>query len=199
MVHIADAKFYAEVRERLNRCDVLLVEGVRSFRSMLLTLAYRIPAKRRSLGLVLESQALRRRDLTGVVVHGDVTAEAFSISWAEIPWVQRMALQLLAPLYGAALYLFATREFMSRGHSVESLSTTSLDSMPEFREALLDKRDQHLVQRIESFLAENGSRECKLAILFGGGHMPVIAGALTSRHGYEVIQSHWVTAIAAGA
>jgi hypothetical protein len=199
MVHIADPSFYDEVRSRLNRCDALLVEGVRSFRSRLLTLAYRIPARRHSLGIALQSDKLRHQDLTAVIIHGDFDVDAFSTSWQKIPWVQRMALQLVAPIYGAAMYLFATRESLCRGHSVESLQGADLDSLPKFREAILDSRDRQLVQRIETYLGQNGQKELKLAILFGGGHMPAVASALASKHRYSSVHSEWVTAIAAGA
>jgi hypothetical protein len=164
MVHIGDSSFYAAVRDRLSSCDVVIFEGVRSFHGTLLSLAYRIPAKRKSLRLVLQSDALRRSDFRGVSIHGDMDSRSFALSWAEIPLIQRAALSILAPLYGVALYLFASREYLSRG---------------------------------QSYLAERRDGQRKVAILFGGAHMPAIAEVLTSRHGYRVIHSEWLTAIAA--
>jgi hypothetical protein len=196
MVHIGDAAFYATVRDQLSRCDVLIVEGVHSFRGNLLTLAYRIPVKRKSLGLVLQSNALKRGDFPGIVIHGDMDAESFALSWKKIPWTQRMALLILAPLYGFFLYLFASREYLARGHSVDSLPDR--DTTP-VREAIVGKRNRHLIEQIESYLEEAGDSVRKVAILFGGAHMPAVAKILMSQHGYRVTHSEWIIAIAAAA
>ena len=115
--------------------------------------------------------------------------------------MQRAALLILAPLYGVAMYLFASREYLSRGHTVDSLSDPSLgrasDNVLEVRRVIVDERDLRLIERVESYLAERREEKRKVAILFGGGHMPAIAEVLTSRHGYRVIHSEWLTAIAA--
>jgi len=197
MVHIGDSSFYAAVRDRLSSCDVVIFEGVRSFQGTLLSLAYRIPAKRKSLRLVLQSDALRRSDFRGVSIHGDMDSRSFALSWAEIPLIQRAALSILAPLYGVALYLFASREYLSRGHTVDSLSDRASDDVLEIRKVIADERDLRLIERVESYLAERRDGQRKVAILFGGAHMPAIAEVLTSRHGYRVIHSEWLTAIAA--
>jgi len=196
MIHIADSSFYAAIRARLGSCDVVIVEGVRTFQSRLITLSYRIPARRRSLGLALQSEALRQSDLPGVTIHGDMDPESFALSWSQIPWIQRMAVLLLAPLFGVAMYLFASREYFTRRHTVDSLPDHREQGLSQVRELIVDERDQRLVEKIESCLAERRDDQRKVAILFGGGHMPAVVGLLTSRHAYRVVHSEWITAIA---
>ena len=115
--------------------------------------------------------------------------------------MQRAALLIVAPLYGAALYLFASREYLSRGHSVDSLPDRPFnpgsDKLVEAHDVIVDARDQRLIEKVEAYLAERRDEKRKVAILFGGGHMPAIAGVLASRHGYRVVHSEWLTAIAA--
>ena len=196
MIHIADSSFYAAIRAQLSSCDVVIVEGVRTFQSRLITLSYRIPAKRRSLGLVLQSEALRQSEFAGVSIHGDMDPESFALSWSEIPWIQRMAVLLLAPLCGVAMYLFASREYFARRHTVDSLPDRLDPGLSQVRELIVDERDQRLIARLESCLVERRDDQRKVAILFGGGHMPAVVGALTSRHAYRVVHSEWITAIA---
>ena len=196
MIHIADSSFYAAIRAQLSSCDVVIVEGVRTFQSRLITLSYRIPAKRRSLGLVLQSEALRQSEFAGVSIHGDMDPESFALSWSEIPWIQRMAVLLLAPLCGVAMYLFASREYFARRHTVDSLPDRLHPGLSQVRELIVDERDQRLIARLESCLVERRDDQRKVAILFGGGHMPAVVGALTSRHAYRVVHSEWITAIA---
>lgn len=196
MIHIADSSFYSAIRGRLSSCDAVIVEGVRGFQTTLVTLAYRIPAKRRSLGLVLQSDALRRSDLPGVTIHGDMDAKSFALSWSGIPWMQRMAALVLAPLYGVVLYLFASREYFTRRGSVDSLARRLDHPLTQVQELIVDERDQRLIETIESCLAERRDEQRKVAILFGGGHMPAVMGVLASRYGYRVVNSEWITAIA---
>jgi len=196
MIHIADSSFYSAIRARLSSCDVIIVEGVRGFQAALGTLTYRIPAKRRSLGLVLQSDALRHSELPGIKIHGDMDPKSFALSWSGIPWIQRMAVLVLAPLYGVALYLFASREYFTRRHSVDSLPDGRESTQPQVRELIVDERDQRLIETIESCLAERPNDQRKVAILFGAGHMPAVVGMLTARHAYRVVHSEWITAIA---
>jgi hypothetical protein len=200
MVHIADAAFYVAVRDRLNACDAIIFEGVHSFRVRLLTLAYRLPAKRRSLSLVLQSDAIRMSDLTARLVHGDMGGDVFAIHWAEIPLHQRIALMVLAPLYGAAMYVFGSRERFSRGHTVDSLPAreerVTDDARTSIEDVVLHERDRHLVTRIEAYLASEANQTRTAAVLFGAAHMPAVAAHLLARHGYRVARSRWVTAIA---
>ena len=203
MVHIGDPSFYEAIKARLNRCDAIIFEGVKSFRGRLLTLAYRIPAKRKSLGLVLQSVAIPRKELRPVLIHGDVGSAAFALSWAEIPWHQRIPLLVMAPLYGLALYLFATRDYLSGGHNVDSLPSRNRsaaeDAIPAFFEAIVHSRDEHLLELIEEHLSAGGNMERTTAVLFGGGHGPGIVGVLMRKHGYRVVHSEWITAIATAA
>lgn len=201
MVHIADAAFYASVNERLNNCDNLIIEGVRSFRTRLLTLSYKIPARRKSLRLTLQRNQIRPQELDATVIHGDVSAAEFALSWADVPWYERLVLLLVAPAIGIGLFIVGSRQLISRGHSVDSIpaesGATGAKSSAKFEKAILHDRDRHLLARIEEHVLANPDKEQLTAILFGGRHMPAIAEVLMSGHGYRVKKSDWLTAIAA--
>lgn len=197
MVHIADASFYAAVNDILRTCDNIVVEGVRSFRGRLLTLAYRIPARRKSLQLVLQSKAIHLDAIRARIIHGDVSGSEFAVSMSEIPMLQRIGLYLLAPVFGLALYAAGSRQIIGSGHSVDSLPHDNRsESGRALDEALLHARDRRLLERIEAhLLTESGKEQCT-AVLYGGGHIPVVAATLMSRYGYRVHRSDWITAIA---
>ena len=197
MIHIADRSFYAAIRERMASCDVLLFEGVRSFRVRLLTLSYKIPARRKSLGLVLQAHELRTSEFSGLKVSGDVEQESFGVAWREIPWKQRSVLLLLAPLYGCYLYLFGSRGSFARRASVDSIADRDAESSPAFDDVIGHQRDRRLIQKLESLLLVEDGVERKIAVTFGGRHMPAVASELMSKHGYRVVNSDWIVAIKA--
>jgi hypothetical protein len=103
MVHIGSADYYSQLRKKLEGCDVILFEGVRGLRTRILTLSYRLVAKRARLGLVVQGKSLLL-GLPARLVHTDVTAAEFEENWSQIPWRFRLAIVFIAPLYGTYLY-----------------------------------------------------------------------------------------------
>ena len=63
MLHVGAPSYFAAVKEKLDACDVVLFEGVRTFHSWLLTRSYAIATHRKRLGLVLQRDALRTASL----------------------------------------------------------------------------------------------------------------------------------------
>jgi hypothetical protein len=98
MMHVGTASYFAEVRRRLDGCDVVLFEGVQTFHSWLLTRSYAIATHRKRLGLVLQWDALRTASLKPQRIHADVSSAEFAAAWRDIPLFQRVAVLLLAPL-----------------------------------------------------------------------------------------------------
>lgn len=196
MIHIGSPAYYAEVARRLEACDVVLFEGVSSFRAWMLTRAYSIATRRKRLGLVRQRDALAIPLLRQRKIHADVNAEQFSNTWKSIPLYQRILLLLGAPLYGLWIYLVGTRHSIGRRLSTEELESRRdfdrSEAMPELQNALVTTRDVRLVEEISSALAKCGEGS-RIGIVYGAGHMRVASRLLTSKYRYRVVESEWIT------
>lgn len=193
MVHIGSADYYAQVSARLAGCDAYIFEGVRSFRVYLLTLSYRLAARRRRLGLVTQD-TLRLKSLDARRVHGDVSADEFGSHWARMPWHIRVALLVLAPLYGAYLYMTATRASIARKLNTEDLESRKdilrAEVLPGLDDVAHHSRNAHLVAVIEAEL--NGPAR-RIAVVYGAAHMRAVTRLLMDKHEYRVVHSEWLT------
>lgn len=196
MIHIGSPEYYAEVRTRLKGCDLILFEGVRTFSGKMLTLAYRLVARRKRLNLVVQNVALPLRGLAPRLICADVSSGEFQENWASIPWHLRLALVVGAPIYGAYQYLTATRESIGRRLSTEDIQSredTQLREMnPEFHKALLDRRDAKLSAAVEAVLAEPKSLAV-VGIIYGAAHMRSVTDLLVSKYGFRVAHAEWLT------
>jgi len=196
MIHIGSADYYREVRSRLDGCDVILFEGVRSVRGKALTLSYSLMAHRKRLGLVTQHDALRLEECRAELLHADVTTGEFVDGWLRIPWHWRIMISVVGPVYGAYRYLTASRASIAKGLSTEDLESREeilqSDDIPEFDEAILHRRDARLVKTIEGVL--DGSRESQvIAVIYGAAHMRVVTRALMGKLRYRVVHSEWLT------
>ena len=200
MVHIGDRSFYDEVSNRLSGCQTIIHEGVPGFRSRLLTQAYRITTRKRSLNLVQQRDEVRLDDHDARKIHADVSSKGFATNWRELPWMQQIGLLVLAPLYGLWTYLFSTRESIAKGRSRDSLSNAYAlrndDSAVAIRDVFVTKRDEFIVSQIDKYLDENQNNNEVAAILFGAGHMPAIISHLSEKYGYLSKKAEWVSVIA---
>ncbi|MDH3919917.1 MAG: hypothetical protein OEU25_17285, partial [Rhodospirillales bacterium] len=113
MIHVAAPDFYAEISRRLNDCDLVLCEGVKSPTASLLTLSYRFYAESPRLRLVSQ-KAMKLDHLKGRLIHADVTGDAFERRWRDLKTWVRFVLPLAAPLYGLYLRHFGTRAAIAR-------------------------------------------------------------------------------------
>lgn len=195
MIHIAMPEFYAAVRAQVARCDVVVCEGVRTFRVWLMTLSYRLMPLRRRLGLVLQRDALVLADLPVERVHGDVTGVEFDASWKRIPWHFRVAVLVLAPLYGAWLYFTASRASIVRRSGRDDLDRSGIFMLnEEFGHAISTDRDSRLAEVLQGLLARDAPPRL-VAIVYGGAHMPAVTDLLITRLKFQVAESGWIRAI----
>jgi hypothetical protein len=196
MIHVGSPAYYSEVKRRLDACDVVLFEGVRSFRSWLLTRAYAIATYRKRLGLVLQRDALVVPLFNQRKIHADVTAGQFSAAWGRIPLYQRALLLIGAPLYGFWLYLTGSRHSIGRGLNTEELEShrdyERFEAIPEFENVIATTRDARLVEEV-SAAVEKGDAATRIGIVYGAAHMRVVSRLLTGKYGYRVTDSEWVT------
>jgi hypothetical protein len=195
MIHIGSAEFYSQVHKKLDECDVILFEGVRTFRARMLSLSYRIVARRRRLGLVAQDASLLR-GLHGQLIHADVAPGEFKDNWSQIPAHIRFAILLIAPLYGGYHYLTATKESIGKKMKSEDLASADEimrgDFAPGLDKAIITSRDTKLIASIDS-IVNSPVTPTTVGIVYGAGHMKAVTAALMEKHHYRVNRSEWLT------
>jgi hypothetical protein len=195
MVHIGTSEYYEQVRRRLGVCDLLLFEGVRTFSGRLLTLSYRLVAKRRRLHLVTQA-VLGLKGLAPRLICADVSSAEFEDNWSRIPLHMRLALAVAAPCFGAYQYLTASRESIGKHVSAEDVQARreleGREAAPEFHRAIQDSRDAKLSAAIESALSERDP-PLNTGVIYGAAHMSSVTDLLMTKHGFRVVHSEWLT------
>jgi hypothetical protein len=83
-LHIGRPEFYREVRARVERCDLAVVEGVsRSSVGSSLTLSYRLITRNRRHGLVEQDIGPNTLDIP--VINPDLNGEEVDAGWRRVP------------------------------------------------------------------------------------------------------------------
>jgi len=184
MIHIGSSDYYAQVRARLKGCDLILFEGVRTFSGQMLSLAYRLVARRKRLNLVVQDAALPLSGLAPRLICADFSSAEFLENWSSFPWHLRLMLVLGAPIFGAYQYLTATRESIGKHLSTEDIQSSEdiqlREMNPKFDRALLDERDAKLCAAVEAVLRER-KVPAVVGIIYGAGHMRSVTDLLMGK------------------
>ncbi|HEY0683481.1 MAG TPA: hypothetical protein VGD45_14195 [Steroidobacter sp.] len=195
MIHIGSSAYYAEVRRRLSTCDVVLFEGVRSFRAWMITRAYSIATHNKRLGLVQQRHALPVATLSQRKIHADVSTDQFHAAWADIPWYQRALLFFGAPLFGLWLYFTGTRQSIGRRLNTEEVELNRdferFELRPELEKMFATTRDLRLVDEVAKAVETSGVGT-RIAVLYGAAHMRIVSRLLTGKYRYRVVESEWI-------
>lgn len=197
MIHAGTPDFYQAVAARLRECHLIVAEGIagRSIAMWALTLAYRLPVRRRRLALTI--QRIDYASLGIPVVWPDVSAKQFTRGWRSIPAAERIAVWCLAPPLAVALWLFGTRRFIARYLRMDDRPIHHDDDIQEapngLTELLLDHRDALLMRCLASIHETRHGEQIDVAVVYGAGHMPTIAHELLRRYGYRPRTAEWLT------
>jgi len=196
MIHLGSPGYYRSVTARLAGCDLIVAEGVsgRSVVASALTLAYRLPARSRRLGLTV--QDIDYASLGIPIVRPDVTARQFRERWRSVPALQRLAVWCLVPPFALAFALLGTRRTLSRYLALDDLPTPLEDQarqmIPQLTELLLDHRDGLLVDCLASIHQAHQSESIDVAVVYGAEHMRAVAHELLRRYGYRPREAEWL-------
>lgn len=195
-MHIGDQEFYDEVLNRVANCDVIMVEGVKSVTSTVIASSYRYAIHNRDLGLVLQPK-IKSEDVTGKIVHADVSTRDFERKWASLRLFTKLQLYTIAPLYGLYLRYFATRESIARRSNTEfAIGRGDLlqdEEWDEFDEILVNWRDRELIERLNKEIKKAKLSRKNIAIIYGAEHMRAVVKFLFDTKGYRVESSEWLT------
>ena len=197
MIHVGAQEFYEEVTERLADCDVILLEGVRSWSTPVITSSYRYMVRKRSLGLVLQHDHMQLQHLNAKLVRADVAGKAFSTKFRALPLWLRMVVYVYAPIYGYGLRWTMTREKLAKRLGTEDRKrredVSDHEDVEKFIAVLLDWRDEHLIGIIEQHRREPANAAGCIGIVYGAQHMRAVLRHLIGRLGYRVAKAEWVT------
>jgi hypothetical protein len=197
MVHLGAPAFYREVEARLAQCQLIVAEGVagRSLLASTLTLAYRLPARGRRGGLVVQQI---KGPAGTAVIQPDVTAAEFKSGMREVPLRQRVLVYCLVPPVAVAFWLLGPRRVFAR-------YLRSLDDLPSAQdlwireragdlvEQLVDRRDAKLVEALATIHDERQDEQLDVAVVYGAEHMAAVVHQLAARYGYRPRSAEWLT------
>jgi hypothetical protein len=193
MVHVGEPAFYEATYRDAFAHDVVLVEGVNSPVVRRVTRSYRWQVGSRAMaGLVVQPLA-RGEVISGRVVHADLSAGEFAQEWRRVPLWTRAMIYVLAPMVGLC------RRYSSRAAIAKNLACDDEPGVGELlaidpetgglTQALLSSRDDRLVERLDSELADAKPRS--LAIVYGALHMRAVVRAITTRYDYFASGAEW--------
>jgi len=196
MVHLGDAKFYAEVETRLRAVDVVVAEGVhgRSPHARAITSVYRWLEGCERLDLVVQ-----RIDYPGLgvpVICPDMNAAEFDRAWRQVPLRQSVPFTALSHVVGLGLRLFATRRFIAGFLGIDDLPSADEvlygDGWAAVDAVVVEARDRRLVEYLEATHDQLGDLPSTVAVVYGAHHVRAIVRALF-RLGYRAVDSEWLT------
>lgn len=194
MVHIGEARYYAEVRRLLRECDLVVAEGIlgRSRRASALTMAYRL-TKGGRLGLV--QQNLDLKSLRVPVRYPDMRGEDFDKAVGTIPFRQRWMLWITLPVYVPYVFAFGTRARLARALELDDDHGLGgyIEGFDEWEEVLVDQRDRLLIEELSAIHEEHHAEPLTVGVVYGAQHMIAVVHVMSARFGYVPRAARWVT------
>ena len=172
MMHVGEADFYQKISQSFPTNSIILMEGVTDDRNLLTN---KLSYKRMAGSLGLTEQQEEFAPIRGEIVHADVDIAQFSTNTIAF-------LNLIMLLH-------------SKGVNAETvLKLLEYSPPPHFEEQLIEdllrKRTRHLVEEIQTRLAESAN----LMVPWGAAHMPGIAEGILAA-GFHLSASREYTVI----
>ena len=194
MVHLGEARFYAEVTEHLRGCDLLVVEGIggRSASVEALTSYKRLAGVER-FGLVL--QDIDVRALGVELIRPDLDAEGFDERWARLHWAERAAARVAFPAMSWALRFVGTRRMLAEHMAMNDLPEgLEIEDLPfaGIEDLVVDQRDRRLVDALTAIDAKRSHEEITVGVVYGAAHIRAVVRALWAL-GYRPGSGEWLT------
>jgi hypothetical protein len=195
MLHIGRPEFYREVRARVERCDLAVVEGVgRSSAGSSLTLSYRLIPRNRRHGLVEQDIGPNTLDIP--VINPDLNGEEVDAGWRRVPAWQRATLRMMAPVVGLTAALRGPDWRHATTDDVPSPEDEQFqEQAPELANLINDSRDRRLVQALVDIHEERSAEDIDVAVVYGAGHMGAVVHALLRSYRYIPGDAEFLTVV----
>jgi hypothetical protein len=189
MVHAASEEFYKGVQTELEKCDVILFEGVNSTKTNLVTRIYEIAAAGPRLRLKLQRRSLDLEKLRERMVHADQDEISFNKGWKSLPFGTRLFIGMVGPLIGGLAYFLLDRETLAKGLEPSSLPASKYWADEEDKplsELIGISRDRYIIKKLQTCYKENQGSEIRIGVLFGASHAEAVEAYLTDSLGFHV-------------
>lgn len=198
MVHIGTKQFFQEVQQKLSSCDVIMIEGIKSFYGKWVNFSYKIATKVNRLGLVAQQDALDLSPFGSKVINTDLPGAEFDRKHSLLPILFRLWLIVMLPIYTFFIYLFSSRDLIADHIAIADLPSreeilNSNEKTDQLDSLLLDERDKNIIKAIMEFQGNNLGQKKTVGILYGAAHMRNITNYLITEQGYKVVNAEYIT------
>jgi hypothetical protein len=198
MIHVGTKEYYDDICGRLESCDLILAEGVKSKKAHLLTLTYRIVKNIRRMDLITQSGGMQISSFRDKIIDSDMNEDVFDDHWSSLSVGIRALIFTIVPMYVIYLFVFGTRRLIAQNIALEDLpsrdETLSQDERFEkLDDFLIDKRDQKLIDRIKHLHDVGGNEKKIVGIVYGARHMRHVVNFLLLKWHYKIAKAEWVT------
>ncbi len=195
MLHIAEPSFYEEISRRLSDCDAILNEGIDGKITSSITSSYLQLTKNPKFGLVSQN-SMSLDHVRSRMKNVDIGEAQFATAWSKLPILERFIIPVISRVFGFYLRHFGRRSDLARHMTMDLRETREelLGESPfEVETLILDTRDEILLNAIDQQLAEIGTGQQCIGILYGAAHMRAVAWHLIKKHDFMLSNGDWVT------
>ena len=194
MIHIGEQKFYDKIKEKILECDELIYEGIGGKRTKFINGRKKLSEE---LGLVMQNDALKLRELELKITHGDFTAEEAKSEWKEVKLSERLKDRIVDPL---RLYFMSSKmsrkklaKFFMKSYAENHLAYgPSFDEKGTTENFYCARREKKVFEIIKQRMSIEKNHEKVIGILYGAGHMDRFSRKLIDNYGYHVCNGQFV-------
>lgn len=200
IVGAAIPEYYEQIKNELEKYDLIYLSGSKSRYSWPQRFAYKILTLRPDLGLVTARKIIDIQRLKARIIYADQKSEAFNKSWLKLSWVLRFLFILAMPIYGIYLFLTFNREKLAKFYEPSNLPATDghwdNDNDEEgFLDGHTSRRKKYTIDKFKEFFNEHRESDLKIAIIAGSSRAELISDYLCRNEGFHVASAIGVTII----
>lgn len=188
MVHVGEQAFYDEVAARARLCQLLVAEGVPS--------RY-VPAQawmaRHHQGHLVDQLAALPLERLGVPVRWEADPEAGErMPSRKIDIAGAATIGLMRAFFNPQI-LSSLDQAEAYDESAENATGSKFDQFLEHNVSTV--RNARLMRVLDEIQRDHAADQLTVGVVFGAGHMPVVAHHLCDQHGYIATSAEWLTVI----
>ncbi|MEK6482551.1 hypothetical protein WJR50_33795 [Catalinimonas sp. 4WD22] len=195
VLHIGSTEFYQEVIAELNKCDLILYEGVGLKKLEGFKHAYRQFASR--LGLVYQGDEINTKKFGSKLIHADFNREIAEQEWKKIPVISRLLFRTLYPIGLFFLSHYYTKSSLAKSyrqkHELDDqfwfMTHGKANSVENF---INIKREKTIFNAIDQQIDE-ASKEIRIGVIYGAGHMKKVLNYLMDTYSFKIVDSWFLT------